>query len=73
MCQGNLKNAQFFSCINIINDWIYMNCITKNCGNKNSPTFPTKKVKYYYPDEIAVNMRYFPSVIPTPTLLYNSG
>ena len=48
------KITQFSPYKNNINDWIYIQRVTNNSGNDNSPTSPKKEVKYHYPDEITV-------------------
>ena len=56
MCQGNFRKlSPHYAPIKIVllTGYIYIMC-EKQCGNENSPTYPTKVVKYHYPNEFTV-------------------
>ena len=59
MCQGNFRKIPPHCApikIVLLTGYIYIMCENK-CGNENSPTYPTKGVKYHYPDKIMVLTR----------------
>ena len=60
------ENTWLFSYINKINYFIYLYvyiyCVTNNSSNKISCIYPTKELKYHYPNEITVITRKFLSM-----------